>query len=63
MSTNVKSVESFPTFNIDPQALDLDCFRELWDYRELLYFLTWPRKSPLQTDCTWRCLAIIQPLS
>src|SRR5258705_10464956 len=33
---------AFPTFRIDPPSGWASIgFRELWDYRELLYFLTW----------------------
>ena len=64
MSTNVKSVESFPTFNIDPPSGWTSIgFRELWDYRELLYFLTWRdvkvRYKQTALGAAW---AIIQPL-
>jgi lipopolysaccharide transport system permease protein len=56
--------EAFPTFSIDPPtgwtSLGL---RELWDYRELLYFLTWRdvkvRYKQTALGAAW---AIIQPL-
>jgi len=56
--------DSFPTFSIDPPtgwtSLGL---RELWDYRELLYFLTWRdvkvRYKQTALGAAW---AIIQPV-
>jgi lipopolysaccharide transport system permease protein len=40
-ATPVKSVDLLPTFSIDPPSGWTSIgFRELWDYRELLYFLT-----------------------
>ncbi|MDQ1637045.1 MAG: lipopolysaccharide transport system permease protein [Pyrinomonadaceae bacterium] len=56
--------ETLPTFNIDPPEGWADIgFRELWDYRELLYFLTWRdvkvRYKQTALGAAW---AIIQPL-
>lgn len=53
-----------PTFSIDPPEGWADIgFRELWDYRELLYFLTWRdvkvRYKQTALGAAW---AIIQPL-
>jgi lipopolysaccharide transport system permease protein len=64
VSTQVKPVESFPTFRIDPPSgWTAIGFRELWDYRELLYFLTWRdvkvRYKQTALGAAW---AIIQPL-
>lgn len=53
-----------PTFNIDPPSswVPID-FRELWEYRELLYFLTWRdvkvRYKQTALGAAW---AIIQPV-
>jgi lipopolysaccharide transport system permease protein len=63
-SLNQTSIESLPTFNIDPPEGWADIgFRELWDYRELLYFLTWRdvkvRYKQTALGAAW---AIIQPL-
>ena len=56
--------EALPTFSIDPPEGWADIgFRELWDYRELLYFLTWRdvkvRYKQTALGAAW---AIIQPL-
>ncbi len=64
MSTQIKPVESFPSFRIDPPTGWTSIgFRELWDYRELLYFLTWRdvkvRYKQTALGAAW---AIIQPL-
>lgn len=53
-----------PTFRIDPPSGWTSIgFRELWDYRELLYFLTWRdvkvRYKQTALGAAW---AIIQPL-
>ena len=53
-----------PTFSIDPPSGWTSIgFRELWDYRELLYFLTWRdvkvRYKQTALGAAW---AIIQPL-
>src|SRR5258708_34876662 len=55
---------AFPTFRIDPPSgWSRIGFRELWDYRELLYFLTWRdikvRYKQTVLGAAW---AIIQPL-
>src|ERR1051325_11432920 len=62
MSENIS--ESLPTFRIDPPTGWTSIgFRELWDYRELLYFLTWRdvkvRYKQTALGAAW---AIIQPL-
>ncbi|MFN2500281.1 MAG: ABC transporter permease, partial [Pyrinomonadaceae bacterium] len=56
--------EALPTFRIDPPSGWTSIgFRELWDYRELLYFLTWRdvkvRYKQTALGAAW---AIIQPL-
>jgi len=56
--------EDFPTFSIDPPTSWTSIgLRELWDYRELLYFLTWRdvkvRYKQTALGAAW---AIIQPL-
>jgi homopolymeric O-antigen transport system permease protein len=56
--------QPLPTFSIDPPEGWADIgFRELWDYRELLYFLTWRdvkvRYKQTALGAAW---AIIQPL-
>ena len=61
---NPKSEIPLPTFSIDPPEGWADIgFRELWDYRELLYFLTWRdvkvRYKQTALGAAW---AIIQPL-
>lgn len=63
-SLNQTDTASLPTFNIDPPEGWADIgFRELWDYRELLYFLTWRdvkvRYKQTALGAAW---AIIQPL-
>jgi lipopolysaccharide transport system permease protein len=63
-SLSQTNIESLPTFNIDPPEGWADIgFRELWDYRELLYFLTWRdvkvRYKQTALGAAW---AIIQPL-
>jgi homopolymeric O-antigen transport system permease protein len=60
---SVKPAE-FPTFRIDPPTRWTAIgFRELWDYRELLYFLTWRdinvRYKQTALGAAW---AIIQPV-
>src|SRR6267378_1441334 len=55
---------AFPTFRIDPPSgWTRIGFGELWDYRELLYFLTWRdikvRYKQTVLGAAW---AIIQPL-
>lgn len=62
MSENVS--QALPTFHIDPPSGWTSIgFRELWDYRELLYFLTWRdvkvRYKQTALGAAW---AIIQPL-
>src|ERR1041385_2934106 len=62
MSENIS--ESLPTFRIDPPTGWTSIgFRELWDYREPLYFLTWRdvkvRYKQTALGAAW---AIIQPL-
>ena len=62
MSENVS--QALPTFRIDPPSGWTSIgFRELWDYRELLYFLTWRdvkvRYKQTALGAAW---AIIQPL-
>jgi lipopolysaccharide transport system permease protein len=62
MSENIS--EPLPTFRIDPPEGWTDIgLRELWDYRELLYFLTWRdvkvRYKQTALGAAW---AIIQPL-
>ncbi len=64
MTTQAPNVSSTPTLRIDPPgrwtAIE---FRELWDYRELLYFLTWRdikvRYKQTALGAAW---AIIQPV-
>lgn len=64
MATEVPTVSNLPTLRIDPPgrwtAID---FRELWEYRELLYFLTWRdikvRYKQTALGAAW---AIIQPV-
>jgi lipopolysaccharide transport system permease protein len=56
--------EAFPTFSIDPPTRWTSLgLRELWAYRELLYFLTWRdvkvRYKQTALGAAW---AIIQPL-
>jgi len=56
--------QALPTFRIDPPQGWADIgLRELWDYRELLYFLTWRdvkvRYKQTALGAAW---AIIQPL-
>jgi lipopolysaccharide transport system permease protein len=56
--------QALPTFRIDPPSGWTSIgFRELWDYRELLYFLTWRdvkvRYKQTALGAAW---AIIQPL-
>jgi lipopolysaccharide transport system permease protein len=63
-SLNQSNVQSLPTFHIDPPSgWTAIGFRELWDYRELLYFLTWRdvkvRYKQTALGAAW---AIIQPL-
>jgi lipopolysaccharide transport system permease protein len=63
-SLNQTDTASLPTFNIDPpEGWAGIGFRELWDYRELLYFLTWRdvkvRYKQTALGAAW---AIIQPL-
>ena len=60
MATNY---ESLPTFSIDPPKSWASIgLRELWDYRELLYFLTWRdikvRYKQTALGAAW---AVIQP--
>ena len=55
--------ESIPTFRIEPSRRWISIgFRELWQYRELLYFLTWRdvkvRYKQTALGAAW---AIIQP--
>src|ERR1051325_1251412 len=62
MSENIS--ESLPTFSIDPPSSWTSIgFRELWEYRELLYFLTLRdikvRYKQTALGAAW---AIIQPL-
>lgn len=63
MQVSQRRVE-LPTFHIDPPSswVPID-FRELWNYRELLYFLTWRdvkvRYKQTALGATW---AIIQPV-
>jgi lipopolysaccharide transport system permease protein len=57
-------METLPTFHIRPASGWTEIgFRELWDYRELLYFLTWRdvkvRYKQTALGAAW---AIIQPL-
>jgi lipopolysaccharide transport system permease protein len=57
-------MEALPTFHIRPASGWTEIgFRELWDYRELLYFLTWRdvkvRYKQTALGAAW---AIIQPL-
>jgi lipopolysaccharide transport system permease protein len=57
------TLDSLPTFSIDPpNSWAAIGFRELWDYRELLYFLTWRdvkvRYKQTALGAAW---AIIQP--
>src|SRR4029450_11322676 len=57
-------MESLPTFHIRPPSCWTEIgFRELWNYRELLYFLTWRdvkvRYKQTALGAAW---AIIQPL-
>ncbi len=65
MSQSVSPIENnFPTFSIDPPTRWTAIgFRELWEYRELLYFLTWRdikvRYKQTVLGAAW---AIIQPL-
>jgi lipopolysaccharide transport system permease protein len=65
MSHSVRPGEhNFPTFRIDPPSRWSSIgFRELWEYRELLYFLTWRdikvRYKQTVLGAAW---AIIQPL-
>ena len=64
MTTEVQNVSITPTLRIDPPgrwtAIE---FRELWEYRELLYFLTWRdikvRYKQTALGAAW---AIIQPV-
>lgn len=61
---SIKSVEQLPTFHITPPSRWASIgFRELWDYRELLYFLTWRdvkvRYKQTALGAAW---AVIQPL-
>jgi lipopolysaccharide transport system permease protein len=63
-SLSQTNIQSLPTFSIDPPEGWADIgFRELWDYRELLYFLTWRdvkvRYKQTALGAAW---AIIQPL-
>jgi homopolymeric O-antigen transport system permease protein len=56
--------ETLPTFSIDPpKGWASIGFRELWDYRELLYFLTWRdikvRYKQTALGAAW---AVIQPV-
>ena len=56
-------LESLPTFSIDPPKSWASIgLRELWDYRELLYFLTWRdikvRYKQTALGAAW---AVIQP--
>lgn len=62
--TILPEAEAFPTFSIDPPSGWTSIgLRELWDYRELLYFLTWRdvkvRYKQTALGAAW---AIIQPL-
>ena len=64
MSTTSVQPAEFPTFRIDPPSRWTAIgFRELWDYRELLYFLTWRdikvRYKQTALGAAW---AIIQPV-
>jgi hypothetical protein len=57
-------VAPLPTFSIDPPSSWTSIgFRELWDYRELLYFLIWRdvkvRYKQTALGAAW---AIIQPV-
>src|SRR5882724_11507887 len=59
-----ESLDSLPTFYIEPpKGWASIGLRELWDYRELLYFLTWRdvkvRYKQTALGAAW---AIIQPL-
>lgn len=61
---NSQSEISLPTFHIKPESGWTEIgFRELWEYRELLYFLTWRdvkvRYKQTALGAAW---AIIQPL-
>jgi lipopolysaccharide transport system permease protein len=61
---SIKPVEQLPTFHITPPRRWASIgFRELWDYRELLYFLTWRdvkvRYKQTALGAAW---AVIQPL-
>lgn len=60
----LKPAETFPTFFIDPpRTWPSIGLREIWDYRELLYFLTWRdvkvRYKQTALGAAW---AIIQPV-
>jgi lipopolysaccharide transport system permease protein len=64
MSTTSVQPAEFPTFRIDPPSRWTAIgFRELWEYRELLYFLTWRdikvRYKQTALGAAW---AIIQPV-
>ncbi|MEP6740892.1 MAG: ABC transporter permease [bacterium] len=64
ISNQQAEISSLPTFSIDPPTGWTSIgFRELWDYRELLYFLTWRdvkvRYKQTALGAAW---AIIQPL-
>ena len=63
MSETINSAEAFPTFHIrPPSSWTAIGFRELWDYRELLYFLIWRdvkvRYKQTALGAAW---AVIQP--
>jgi lipopolysaccharide transport system permease protein len=63
VSNPQSAIGSLPTFYIDPPRRWTSIgFRELWDYRELLYFLTWRdvkvRYKQTALGAAW---AVIQP--